>query len=361
MTSTLPPYAHLFTLTDEMGLFEHALFTDPRPEHGYCVDDVARGLVILSRAQSSETGLAAAPDGGPSPARAGIETAESSGRRAQLAWAYLEFVRHAQQADGTVVNRRDTSGAWHGASGVEDCWGRALWGLGTAAARSRDPELARRAMEGFELSAGLRSPWTHAMAYAGLGAAEILRVDSGHRMARALLLAAAQAVMVPPDRPGWPWPQARLTYANGVFPDVLLAAGDSLGDHQLVEHGLGLLSWLLDVETTSGHLSVTPTTGWAPGEPRPAFDQQPIEVSTLADACARAFELTGDARWSHAVEMAAAWFFGANDTGTALADVVSGGCCDGLQANGRNENQGAESTLALVSTLQHAHRLAPVR
>ena len=36
---------------------------------------------------------------------------------------------------------------------------------------------------------------------------------------------------------------------------------------------------------------------------------------------------------------------------------MSGGGCDGLERYGRNENQGAESTLALVSTLQQARAL----
>jgi len=348
-TATLPRYAHLFALSDGIGLFEHALYTAPRPAHGYCVDDVARGVVVLCRA-------------------------EPSGDLAQLAWAYLRFVRESQQPDGRVVNRCDTDGVRHGVPGVEDCWGRALWGLGTAASRGRDPELARRALDGFELSAGLRSPWPHAMAFAGLGAAEVLRTDSGHEQARSLLADAARAVVAtrpdatradaaraadtPAGRPSWPWPQPRLTYANAVIPDVLLAAGSSFGEVSLVDDGLALLDWLLTVESQPGHLSVTPAGGWAPGEPRPGFDQQPIEVSTLADACARAFELTGDPRWSRGVELAAAWFFGANDTATRLADPVTGGCCDGLQREGRNENQGAESTLALVSTLQHAQRLA---
>ena len=97
------------------------------------------------------------------------------------------------------------------------------------------------------------------------------------------------------------------------------------------------------------------------GDAVPGFDQQPIEASTLADACARAFDLTGDPRWSDAVDLGAAWFFGRNDARTSLYDAVSGGCCDGLEAHGRNENQGAESTLALVTTLQHAARLAAPR
>ena len=335
MTMTAPRFAHLLALTDETGLFEHARFSRPRPEHGYCVDDVARGLVVLCR------------------------ESVATGRLAQVAWAWLDFVRAAQTDDGRVVNRRDVQGRWHGTAGVEDCWGRALWGLGTAASRGRDPELAHRALTGFEISARLRSPWPRAMAYAGLGAAEVMRVDSGHAGARALLADAATAVAgVTGEYPSWPWPQPRLSYGNAVVPDVLLAAGDCLGDPQLIEHGLHLLSWLLDVETVQNHLSVTPVLGWAPGEPRPGFDQQPIEVAALADACARAFELTGDPRWSRAVDLACAWFFGANDAGAVLADERTGGCCDGLERDGRNENRGAESTLAYLSTRQHAHRLA---
>jgi hypothetical protein len=110
-----------------------------------------------------------------------------------------------------------------------------------------------------------------------------------------------------------------------------------------------------------GHLSVTPAAGWTSGEAWPGFDQQPIEAATLADACARAFELTGNARWSDTVQASAAWFIGANDAGTALYDAESAGCCDGLERHGRNQNQGAESTLALVTTLQHAARLAGER
>ena len=42
-----PVFDHLERLTDNRGLFEHALHTVPRREHGYCVDDVARGLVVV--------------------------------------------------------------------------------------------------------------------------------------------------------------------------------------------------------------------------------------------------------------------------------------------------------------------------
>jgi hypothetical protein len=72
----------------------------------------------------------------------------------------------------------------------------------------------------------------------------------------------------------------------------------------------------------------------------------------LAEACARASALTGDPRWAAGVRMAGAWFDGDNDTGAVMWDERSGGGYDGLQVDGPNLNQGAESTIALLATRQ---------
>ena len=147
---------------------------------------------------------------------------------------------------------------------------------------------------------------------------------------------------------------------------MLIAAGTALDERRWREQGLTLLTWLLDVETApdeaGGHLSVTAASGWAPGEPRPAYDQQPIEVAALADAAARAFDASHDPLWRDAIRRCDAWFEGANDVGVSLADPESGGCRDGLMPGGRNENQGAESTLALLSVRQQAYGVwVPIR
>ena len=55
--------------------------------------------------------------------------------------------------------------------------------------------------------------------------------------------------------------------------------------------------------------------------------------------------------------MAARWIAGDNDAATPMWDPITSGGYDGLHAWGPNLNQGAESTLALVSTLQHARHL----
>ena len=55
----------------------------------------------------------------------------------------------------------------------------------------------------------------------------------------------------------------------------------------------------------------------------------------MADACARAAAVTGDADWARGVARAAAWFAGDNDAGVVMWDPVTGGGYDGLEADGR--------------------------
>jgi hypothetical protein len=152
-----------------------------------------------------------------------------------------------------------------------------------------------------------------------------------------------------------------LTYANAALAEVHLAAGQHLNDRRAAAAGIRLLSWLLEQETRDGHLSPTPVGGWAADEPRPGFDQQPIEAAAIADACARARMLTGDGAWDDGVRRAIEWFLGENDSKVELADWLTGGCGDGLHDSGRSENQGAESTIAMISTLQHGRGLSRTR
>ena len=163
-----------------------------------------------------------------------------------------------------------------------------------------------------------------------------------------------------PDDPTWPWPDTRLTYANAVLPEALVAIGTALGDDDTLHAGLDLLHWLVAQETRHGHLSLTPAGGWEDGDERPGFDQQPIEVAALAEASWRAFRSTRQEVWLGYLDRCVRWFLGDNDSGMALYDDVSGAGFDGLHAHGVNQNQGAESTLAALSTLQLG-RLAMVQ
>ncbi|MBX9641072.1 MAG: glycosyltransferase, partial [Mycobacteriaceae bacterium] len=235
-----------------------------------------------------------------------------------------------------------------------------IWGLGTAAAHSDVALVRRSAVIQFERAAKVRSPCPRAMAFAALGAAELLAVDPGQPVARKLLADYAETVAKPNGDAAWPWPEPRLTYANAVLAEAMIAAGVALDDSGLWHQGLDLLGWLVEYETVGGHLSPTPAAGRGPDDLRPGFDQQPIEVSTLADACARAAVIDPDSIWLDGVRAAAAWFMGVNDARALMWDPETGGGFDGLHADGVNRNQGAESTLAVLSTMQHARHFSAV-
>jgi hypothetical protein len=195
------------------------------------------------------------------------------------------------------------------------------------------------------------------MAFAALGAADVLADHVEHDPARALLVDAVAAIGEIPAG-SWRWPEPRLTYANAALAEALIAAGAALDDAAALDRGLTMLAWLLELETAGGHLSPTGVGGRGPDDIGPLFDQQPIEVAAMADACWRAYSVTGDRAWWRGVELAAKWFTGDNDTALPMYDDVSGGGFDGLQPEGVNLNQGAESTLALISTMQRARAFA---
>ncbi len=222
-------FAHLLRLSDDVGTLEHARGPVPLRAHGYCVDDAARAVVVICREPS------------PSPALLGL-----------LA-TVLTFLVHAGQPDGMLHNRLGYDRRWWDPPGTGDWWGRAVMAFGTAVARAPEAWMRDSALAAFERSACQRSAWPRAMAFAGIGAAELLA---------------------------------------------------SIPDHS---------------------------------------------------ACATT--TSDDPQWTEGLRLAIGWFLGQNDGNVSMVWEETGGGADGLSRVGRSWNQGAESTLALLSTLQHARGL----
>ncbi|RZU49237.1 hypothetical protein EV385_0979 [Krasilnikovia cinnamomea] len=340
-----PSWAQIARLTDDTGLLGHAHTAIARREYGYRVADAARALLVASR------------DPRPSAQLVGLTE------------RYLAFLLHAQAPDGAFRGRLGYDRHWLDEPSTGEPWGHAMWGLGTAAARSPVPWIRQGAQDAFRLGADLRSPQPRAMALAGLGAAEMLRADPRATAAADLLADAATVVGLPGGDPSWAWPEPELTAANPALAEVVVAAGDLLGDEALLAEGLRMLAWLCDIQDHDGHLSPVPVGGLRPGAPGggtahaahpPAAPgaQLPAEVAATADACATAVAVTGDDRWDVPLFQAVTWFLGANDAGKVMYDPLTGGGYDALTPAGPDHHQGAEATLALLSILQHARALA---
>lgn len=334
MRSPQPNFGHLLAISGPLGTFEHAEFDRPRLEHGLCADDVSRVLVVL------------------------VREAELSDELATLEATSLSYLAQSLDRHGRCRNRRSLTGSWSGPHTRDDCWGRTIRALGATAADGRDAAMRSRAAQLFVQAAQGRSRDIRPMAFAALGAASLLRVMPDDAVAGGFARDAIQVLDKAEVSSEWPWIERRLSYANATLAGSLIAAGHAVGDAHAVASGLRKLAWLLEEETKSGHLSVTPVGGRGPSDSRPGFDQQPIEVAAIAEACTIAAQVTGEATWLEGVELASAWFHGRNDVGAVMFDALTGAGFDGLTASGPNFNQGAESTIAVIETLQLVRRCA---
>ena len=334
---------HLERLTDDVGILQHASLSVPNRHHGYCTDDNARALIVTTRAQVL---LARQPP------------------LADLATRYLAFVYHAYDRERrTFHNFMGYDRAWLPEKESPDCHGRAVWALAVVATESKDAKHRTLAAEVFRNALPATEPLRdlRAVAFSILGLAAFGRHFPEDRVAMLLMELLADRLLGRFKQNGaeaWSWGEQVLTYDNARMAHALLAGGRMLGREEMVERGLGSLEWLLALQTNEGHFAPVGNAGWyRHGGAMARFDQQPLEADGMIGACIEAYRVAQDKRWLGRAEMCFRWFLGENDLGLPLYDETTGGCRDGLQDGSLNENQGAESTLAWLSSLIHMQML----
>ncbi|HVF36426.1 MAG TPA: glycosyltransferase family 4 protein [Sphingomicrobium sp.] len=317
-------------MTDEVGMMQHAIHSIPNRDHGYCIDDNCRALMVMARREWNR---------------------ETS----RLASTYAAFVQHGWNAERRRFrNFMGFDRRWLEDVGSDDSNGRTIWALGAVAARARDGALRDWALKLFDEAAPaiaeLEPPRTRA--FAALGGYELLQRHADHDLAKVMLQSSAEQLMrlhARAARDGWDWFEPSLTYDNARLPEALIRAGMALGRPEWVERGLACLGWL-EGQQTGPRGTFRPVGCHGLGReysPPLAFDQQPVEAAASVDAAWAAIEASGDLRWQAMAQQSFGWFFGDNDAGVPLADIEQGACFDGLMATGINRNQGAESILAL--------------
>jgi glycosyltransferase involved in cell wall biosynthesis len=343
---------HLRLLTDDTGIVQHARFSIPRYDDGYCIDDNARALLLSALIEED-----------------GIETAASV--RA-LASRYLAFVSHAFDWNaGRFRNFMSYARQWKDEVGSEDCHGRAIWALGGVVGRSADP--GRRSLGGdlFHAALPVLADFTspRAWAYALLGIDEYLRAfqgDSSVQSVRADLAERLLSLFRRTSSPQWCWFEDRLTYCNARLSQALLVSGLRMDDAEMTAAGLKSLQWLVSIQRSNdGYFAPIGSNGfYVRGGPKASFDQQPVEACSTLAACLDAYRATGATLWADQARVTFDWFLGQNDLQRSVYDPTTGGCRDGLHADRVNENQGAESTLSFLIALMEMraeHRLTAKR
>lgn len=338
--SHLPPWRfdHILRMTDSAGIFQHAIFTVPWFDHGYCADDNARALLLSVLLE-------------------GLDECPPEIRLAR--GAYAAFLQHAfVRESGRFRNFMSFDRKWLERHGSEDSHGRALWALGAVVGRTRSEGLRAWAAPLFDEALPAVELFTspRAWAFTILGLHEYLRTLEGDLLAarmREVLAVRLFDLWKRTAAPDWPWFEDIVAYDNPRMSHALILSGRWTGRAEMLGAGLQSLRWLMHRQRgEAGCFRPVGSNGfWRRGGTPAEFDQQPIEAAAAVSACIEAFNATGENLWRTEANRAFDWFLGANDLGELVYDPASGGCRDGLHPNRANQNQGAESTLSFLLAL----------
>jgi hypothetical protein len=328
----LPTLEHLATLTDDVGIIQHAMESVPNRRTGYCTDDVARAFIVALQV---------------------LQLAPRDEAAARFASVYLAFLEDAQLQDGRFHNFMSYERTWLDEVGTQDSIGRAMWALGYGVRYApREPwrrvcrtlfDRGLRAIETFEY---LRP---RAYAISGLVHAFPALHETAYAVAlRHLADALARAFDETRDE-RWEWFEPVMTYDNARLPEALIRAGQTLGEQHLADRGRAALAFYEETTLEDGIFIPIGNEGWFPrAGPRAVYEQQPLEAYAMIDAELAAYDATSDSAHVANAETALAWYYGKNTRGNVMAH--GGGCYDGLGQDAPNRNMGAESTLALLAS-----------
>jgi glycosyltransferase involved in cell wall biosynthesis len=330
---------HMRHMTDGTGILQHSKFTVPDRSHGYCVDDNARALIVAVKVQN-------------------LHPQDDSLNK--LVTVYLSFLDHAFNNETLRFrNFMSYDRNWLEETGSEDSHGRAIWGLGAAVALGKNKGHVDLATQLFKRSLCAVEHFTspRAIAFTIIGIHAYLSRYSEDDQVEEIYATLSDRLIGwfrTTASEDWPWCEEMLSYDNARLPQALLLSGQWFSNNEMLETGLRALSWLSKIQTdkTAGHFAAIGNHGWYKKDGEKAqFDQQPVEAAAMVDACIEAFNYTQNEQWITIAYRCFNWYQGENDLSLPLYDHSTGGCRDGLQADGVNENQGAESSLSWVMAL----------
>lgn len=340
-------FNHLINMTDSIGIFQHASFTIPRFEEGYCLDDNARAFLLTVHLE--EIGLA-------------------DEQIDRLSNSYAAFINYAfNEEKNRFHNFMDFKRKWIDNLGSDDSQGRALWALGNCVGRSKKKSLQIWAAQLFNralpILLDLTSP--RAWAFGLLGINEYLKKMSGDRLAlqiRETLVQRLVDLYNNNAKSDWKWFESVLSYDNARISQALILCGNSMRNESIIQIGIESLKWLMKLQTSEvGYFRPIGSDGWYKQNGTKAnFDQQPVSAYDALSACIDAYNVTDDEWWYEKAKIVFEWYLGRNDLGLPLYDPITGGCYDALHVDRVNLNQGAESTLSFLLSLAELYRLENV-
>jgi hypothetical protein len=329
-----PSIEHLQRLTDDTGILQHAKYIIPDHQNGYCTDDNARALIVLTKYLKKYT----------------------DSQTKKLFDIYLAFLYHALKPDKTVYNFMNYNRNWRTGESAHDALGRTIWAFGSVIASPPNDDYIPVIREFFyDASQHIPSMPPRGIAYSILGLSEFLKKFPNDNQTITLLTTGADILVknyVKYSCENWNWFEDILAYENAIMPAALYVAAKILGEDKYLNVAEKTCSFLLGNTFNRKHFSFIGSNGWYPkGKKRAQFDQQPIEAASTVIMLRSAYEVTMKQEYLKLQRKAFDWFLGENDLHMPVYDFQTKGCCDGLGEGGVNINQGAESIISFLLAL----------
>ncbi len=327
---------HIKRLTDDTGIIQHAKYGVPNLKDGYCLDDNARALLMALMTYNQK----------------------KSSKVLRLCNVYLSYIHYMQNEDGSFRNFLSFNRNYLDKVGSEDSFGRTIWALGYLMANAPNDSYYQaahsmffKAVPLFEELKAIRS-----IANTIIGICHYLSNAPDSNSMMAILDTLAHKMVVEYDTnssDNWQWFETRLTYDNGMLPLALLHASEVLNDERIKAVAITSMNFLIHHTFPDGYLSLIGNEGWFKRNGTKAmYSQQPVDAMAMILMFHQAYSLTKNKEYLGRLFASFMWFLGENDLRMRLYDFETQGCCDGLESDGINRNQGAESTLAyLISHL----------
>ncbi|SEM75151.1 Glycosyltransferase involved in cell wall bisynthesis [bacterium A37T11] len=327
---------HVFRLTDDTGIIQHAKYGIPNLKEGYCMDDNARALIAVLM----------------------VYNQDKNTEGLKLLPIYLSFIQYMQREDGNFRNFLSFKREYLDEVGSEDSFGRTIWSLGYLIHHAPNNSYREFAYELFRYSVPHFKKLVHLRGIADtlIGLHHYLQVNKHDKeilaQSRELATVLMKSYEQNRDR-DWHWFEEKMTYDNAILPLALLCFYETTGDQQAYAIAMESTDFLTSKTLKNGVLTPVGNNGWLNKDGDMAvYDQQAIETMAMVLLYSKAWEITGDNNYILQMYTCYQWFLGNNSLHMPLYDEETGGCCDGLQVNGVNRNQGAESSLAyLISHL----------
>jgi hypothetical protein len=348
----------LEAMTEEIGLLEHSIFAIPDRLEGYSIDDNARALQVV------------------------VRNGVWGERELRLARIYLKFLLSARGENG-FHNDLGADMKWIDQDSLGEAYGRAMEALGETAADG-PMELALPAALVFDQKSDLVTQlhsirtkahliwalyhrsrfkeniqdWEMMRCFSKKDSREFgLKVDCRGKVCR---LADEMCNEYQNNRSdGWKWFEDVLTYDNARLPWGLFGAYKMTGKEKYLHVAKESLDWLIKEmwDDDKDCFSWVGFRGWwKKGGEKAKFGQQAIDACGMVEACMEAIRASGENKYREKAQAAYEWFTGRNVGKINLVDEATGGVKDGLEEEGYNPNEGAESILCYLFASQEINR-----